>query len=119
MKVKVSVTQEILYNSRHCPVGKNSTLTNCAIACAVREIFPLAKVQRFTIEVFGVDHQDEIRLPDLATQFIGSFDDAPPEVRVNMIPFSFSIDIPDSVINRIGLDEVNEILSKSLTLERV
>jgi hypothetical protein len=41
------------------------------------------------------------------------------EYRANMPEFEFEFDIPEEVINYIGIEQVNQILSKSETLEHV
>lgn len=126
MKIKINVTKEILENAKMCPTAMSVASTNCAIALAIRDIFPMAFV---TMSQFYLTHSrtsealtlgdETIQLPRSAAMFIKAFDDASAEERVNMHPFSFEIEVPDSVINRIGLEEVQKILSESKTLEQL
>jgi hypothetical protein len=136
MKVLIKITKEVLEESMYCStncfldeqafIAKEGALFNCAISNAVGQLLPGALTFNNRI-VLCESYDDlecgnylcEIPIPKKADTFILAFDGLDPLSRTNMHPISFEIDIPDSVINRIGLDEVNEILSKSLTLERV
>lgn len=118
----VKVTKEILEESKMCGLDARSNSENCALACAVREIFPGAFV--------GVDHDNDavigglpiagmfIKIPN-GLDFIRSFDNASPKERVAMQPISFEIEVPRKLINKIGIEEVTRILSESKTLELV
>lgn len=94
--------------------------TNCAVALAVRDIFPKAEVMSECIQPFGKSIQ-EIELPEEAVLFISTFDRLKhaPEARLGMPEISFEIDVPMEVIEKIGIDEAKEILKKSETLELV
>ena len=119
MIIKIHVTEKILRESMYCPVGKIKTLSNCAIAIAVREIFPKAKVHHNSIEPFGEEDKDVIWLPIEAVDFISDFDYAKPIERIVMERLAFDVDVPDSIIQRIGIEEVNGVLETSETLEKV
>jgi|SRR6478609_1597954 len=116
MKLQINVTKEILVKSKMC--GFDSVLNapeNCAIALAVRDIFPKAQVSPVTIYTEGVN----ILLPDEAMLFISDFDEANPSEREEMKPFSFEIEIPEAVIERINIDEVREVLTTSPCLKLI
>lgn len=125
----IKVTKEILYESSFCPVlipGQTASdfqakfiRGNCAISNAVREVFPLAETFRNCICPFGLMGVSEIRLPQEASEFISQFDFARPEKRIEMQPISFEIEVPQEVIDKIGIEEVTRILSESKTLELV
>lgn len=137
-KLKINITKEILERSKFCNYipgtdrriswhqhRDNPSLTptiNCAIALAVRDIFPLAQVEEETIEVYTEDNSDFpvlINLPGKAGYFIRNFDINTPEERVSMKPISFEIDVPDQVIESINIDEVKDIISKKDILELI
>lgn len=113
MTIRIHVTKEILRESMYCP--REGLSKNCAIASAVREIFPDAGVGTWGIYLDWC----EISLPDEASDFVKKFDDSTPLERSALTPLSFSVNVPDSAINRIGIQEVESILSNSLTLEKV
>lgn len=112
MKIKIKVTKEILRKSANC-----HEVHNCAIAQAVREIFPGAMVGLETIASPSLGFIDS--LPDEAQEFVLDFDHNTPEKRLLMPELSFQIDVSNEVINKIGIDEVHRILSESKTLELV
>lgn len=98
---------------------KDWTTTNCAIALAVRDIFPKAEVFASEIIPFGMG--PEICLPDIASDFIKEFDNFKndPKARLLMPEISFEIDVPMKVIEKIGIREAYKVLSESRTLELV
>lgn len=119
MKLQIKITKDILKRSMMCSgleVG-----TNCAIALAIRDIFPEAYVSMWYIYEKIQQNIPTIRLPLEATNFIKRFDSlvSKPQKRLNLPEFSFEIDVPEEVINSIGIEEATEIISKSETLEIV
>lgn len=139
MTIRIHVTKDILEKAMYCGINpetgnklKNEISnigSNCGIGVAVRELFPNAWVSNSSIWLFDITPDYNyvmgrpphiyISLPIEAKAFIRRFDFFKPEDRVNMTPVSFNIDVPDEVINRIGIQEVESILSNSLTLEKV
>lgn len=120
MKIRIHVTKEILEKTKACK-GK---IENCAVSEAVREIFPRAYTIILNIYPFPNSLDDlgpeRIHLPWQATEFILSFDRAATdELRAALQPISFEIEVPDSVIEQIGISQVYKILSESKTLEYV
>jgi len=133
MKIKIKVTRDILVKSAHCLKDAGF---NCPISLAVREIFPNAWVTPETIlpnaseelvkqarvSITSIDELYKgktISLPLIASKFIIKFDDSNPTERVLMEPISFDIDVPNEVIEEIGISSVYKILSESKTLELV
>lgn len=122
MKIKIKVTKEILKKSMMCGVRMEpgGITQNCAVALAVREIFPNADVTSFNIwlndELFT-----NIRLPENVKRFVSLFDyyRTNPSARLDMESIDFEIEVPQAVIDRIGIGEVYKILSESKTLELV
>lgn len=137
MKITVRVTKEILHKSAMCGYEPGEHVVyNCAIALAVREIFPYSRACYGTIVVYdniGPINQWHLILNDSANDhktpvggyfikhkaddFIKSFDRATREERINMEEFSFEIDVLSEVIDQIGISQVYKILSESRTLE--
>jgi hypothetical protein len=128
IKLKISVTEYIISKSLLCGKGdSNSINTSCAIALAIRDIFPLARVEERGIfldnesfKKFGSDNIDgDIPLPPEASDFIVEFDNASINERLDMKPISFEIEIPDEVICQINIDEVRPLLQNHPTLELI
>jgi hypothetical protein len=114
VQFKISVTKVILEQSKHC--GSNDNLDaigkNCAIATALKDIFPDVQVSGHHIYPFGINEYEDtgdkkIPLPQIAQHFIKVFDSlaAIPNVRTRLPEFEFEISIPDEVISMINIDE--------------
>lgn len=136
MRLTVKITKDILERSKFCgyddrgikiPNGGGEVGRNCGVALAVRDLLDTAWVNSEKIWVFDVDPtlrlimagkapMKIIQLPHSAQRFIEGFDSLGPEARAKMKPFSFKIEVPDSVIDNIGIEQVYKILSKSKTL---
>lgn len=141
-KLKIRVTKEILDRSKMCNtdinVGMESNQkcegfagANCAIALAVRDIFPNAWVDIFCIIPFAAGNtgldifrsisypkpDNYIRLPQIASDFISRFDKAEPQERVQMPEMEFEVEIPDEVIEQVNISEVATLLANHPTLK--
>jgi hypothetical protein len=137
MILKIKIDQDILAKSAHCPSSGNPQKAmvgqKCAIACAIVNLFgkrswvagtrififpeqPLFD-QHGDLQPENVDY--EIDLPEEAQDFINAFDYADPEERMQMKQLEFNIDVPNELINEIGIKQVSEILSKSRYMEEV
>jgi hypothetical protein len=118
---KISITKDIIDRAKHC--GTENDIyqmgRNCAIALALKDIFPEVYVTNYLIFPFGIDANDEkdvkIPLPTIAQQFIKLFDGfyLTPNLRLLLPQFEFMIDIPDEVINAINIDEIKELIRNS------
>lgn len=131
MKIKIKVTKEILKESMFCSYNSGDEYnnrdgyeTNCAIAKAIIQLLPGAFVDGDNILFYSsyVTYQRKqplvkIELPWSAKIFIEDFDIKTPEKRAEMDPIGFEIDVPEYLIDRIGLSEVHRILKESKTLE--
>lgn len=117
------MTKDILQRSMMCGTSlfnKFEITKSCAIALAVRDIFPKAEVMLDSL--YPTENVSCcISLPPEATYFIYTFDKLKdsPKTRITMPEISFEIDVPDAIIEKIGIDEAKEILKKSDTLELV
>jgi hypothetical protein len=128
MKLRISVTKEILEESKWCGFGsgENEPINkNCAISLAVRDIWPDAIVENAFMVAYpewGInyciaDSKDKIKLPQIARSFICDFDGSEPCERTQIPPISFEVDVADEVINRINIDEIKELLKDHSTLQ--
>jgi hypothetical protein len=119
MTIRIHVTKEILERSKMCGELQETERVSkhCAISLAVIDLFPNA----ITTNWIYIDEHDSlgISMPRHAHEFIVSFDSKTPGERVKMEEISFEIDVPDSVIEKIGITEAQEIIKNSKTLELV
>lgn len=126
MKLRINVTKKILRRSWMCgaDVGEG-----CAIALAVLEIFPYAWTSRTEITVYKgprIFVQDELRdvvgriqMPIEATAFTYAFDNLKGRAleRLTLPELSFDVVVPQSIIDHIGIAEIERILATSSNLE--
>lgn len=122
MKLKIKVTREMLKKSAFCNNERGEAPTNCAIAMAVRDIFPNARVSIMNIHfdsIDGVSIGDYITLPPEVIRFINQFDTAIPSVRSKLPEIEFEILVPNSVIEKINIDEIKPLLENHPTLELI
>lgn len=120
MKLKIKVTNEMLERAKHCGAGYKPVNQNCAIALAVRDIFPNAVVCTTMILPLGgtsTKHDSETVIPNSmeTTQFIAMFDGTPWSERSYLPEYEFTITVPDVVIDHINIDD----LQKCETMELV
>lgn len=105
-KLQIKITKDILERSKMCPMD-STVSSNCAVALAVRDIFPEASItSRYITPFLGAS----IRLPEKASNFIYEFDmlSYSPEQRLKLPEMEFEIDIPDSIINQIDISNIYE-----------
>lgn len=124
MIVKIKVTKDVLERSKECGIHKRYKGDSCGIAVAIIDLFPSAQIGNSAAFLLsdGPNMQDErskVYLPISAIHFIYWFDQSNPEQRVLMQPFSFEIEVPEYVIEKIGIGEMYRVLSESKTLELV
>jgi hypothetical protein len=125
MKILIKVTKQVLEASKMCGVeDRMHFTTHCAIAFAVREVFPDAEVcsnYQAEIKCRHVIGTPLFKIPlcEKATDFIYTFDSCTPEERAKLNPIEFTIDVPHEVIESIGIGQVYKVLSESKTLEHV
>lgn len=123
MKLRIKITKKVLEVTKMCDIGEwklldsenTSPESNCAITYACRKLFPECNTTR---DFIVLRDKNRIPLPETARDFIEVFDSSNPNQRVNLDPFEFEVDIPDKIIDSIGIGEVNRILSESITLEK-
>ncbi len=117
MELEVYITEDVLLKSARCP--RDSRATECAIAIAIRDIFPDSIVGTHSIIFEESDCCKMIAtaaLPEKAIRFIRDFDAASPVERAQMRPFKFKFEIPPVVIKTIDISEVTETVKKSPVL---
>jgi len=120
MKIKITVTKDVLRRSMWCGTIRaiGATGENCAIALAIRDIFPDAHVGYHAIRPNGLsDNFGIMHISDDTTFFIQTFDSllSKPEKRILLPEYSFEIDLPDELVAFINIDDIH----KSKTLEVV
>jgi hypothetical protein len=124
MTIQINITKDVLKKSMYCGTSKCVGLVryNCAFSVALRDIFPFAGVgsEYITLDCSGITTKEWVFNTPEVTKFIEYFDSLveTPEKRLEIKEQSFEIDIPDSVIEKIGLSEVEMILSESKTLQK-
>lgn len=108
-KLKIKITKQILEKSKYCGTDGHqwdAMSSGCAIALALRDVFPDALVRTENIIIYKGDFDSLVSLPAKAKFFIVRFDRSTPEQRVLMPEFEFEIDIPDEVIEKINIDDL-------------
>lgn len=117
--LEIKVTKEILERSKYCGVFDNKRASNCAIALAVRDIFPTACVGLF--EIFEKENNPKgfARLPQKACDFISIFDFASVEERPYLPELTFEIEIPDDIIQSIDISEITKTLTNHPNLKLI
>lgn len=127
VQFKIKVTKEILESSKECGAHNDVEKigNNCAIAIAVKDIFPNVFVTAHHIYPFGIDESNEyihlrIELPKIALDFIKLFDSLRSihKARLSLPEFEFEISIPDEIISLINIDEVENILERKSFFSR-
>ena len=121
---KISVTKDIIDRAKNCGTENDMYQMgrNCAIALALKDIFPDVYVTNYLIFPFGIGVNDEkdvkIPLPVIAQQFIKLFDGfyLTPNLRLLLPEFEFVIDIPAEVINTINIDEIMIYIYKNIIM---
>ena len=117
---KITISKDVLKQSQYCGTDKmcGPVENNCAIALAVRDLFPLAYVNADHIYPFGFEKENKeqlkIALPEVAKQFIKLFDGFVLTTRLRLLlpEFDFMIEIPDEVVERINIDEIRKLVEK-------
>lgn len=116
-KLQINVTKEVLEASKGCSSSAGIAITNCAISLAIRDVFPKASVWASHINPkLKEGRYDVIKLPQEARDFICEFDRLGSEGRAAMNPISFEIEIPDTVLEQINIDELKPLLENHPTL---
>ncbi len=119
VRFKIKITKKILERSKECGTHNDiETIgNNCAIALALKEIFPDVFVTAHHIYPFGLNESKpcsdrRIALPKIALDFINVFDAlcGIHHVRLLLPEFEFEISIPDEIISLIDIEEVTNIL---------
>ena len=114
----IRITKEIIEHCKNCGTGNNKRETgnNCAVAYALKDIFPDVYVTNYHIFPFGMDAEKgedmKIEMPVIAQQFVKLFDgfSLMPNLRPLLPEFEFSIDIPGEIIDQINIDELMELI---------
>lgn len=124
MKVRVNITPDVLERSKMCGLDGKRIIESCMLQVAFSDLFPECVVLVSSVNLLGraslgKPSGDEVILPEIAISNRRRFDSLQPHLRVLMTPFSFEIEVPEYVIERIGLSQIYKVLSESSTLEMV
>jgi hypothetical protein len=115
----IAITKDILKAAKYCGFENDEETIgrNCAIAFAMKHIFPDIYVTGYDIFPFGAGYDNSIKhirlpLPLVAQHFVRLFDGfrLTPALRLLLPEFEFNIDIPDEVIALINIDEIRKII---------
>ncbi len=130
MKLLIKITKDVLKESMFCKnIGTSeSTMVgqNCAIGKAIFNLFGNKTwVSNNNIHYYknGVnfDYSSDYTsiLPQEARDFIEAFDKLTPEGRLTLPELRFVIDVPNEVIDWIGIPQVYKVLSESKSMNLV
>lgn len=119
--LRIKVTKEILRKTMWCgTVDMPGTINeNCAVAMAVRDIFPRALVWGNIVAPFGEPYVDSIKLPEKVTKFIDTFDTTIHKNRHDLPELEFDLEIPNEIIAKINIDEIKPLLVNHPTLKLI
>lgn len=93
---------------------------NCAIALAIKDIFPDSWVGAAGIDIdYNGIFNKVIDLPEEVIHFIKEFDKNSPEQRIDMTSISFDIEIPNNVVETINIEDIKPLLINHPTLQLV
>ncbi len=121
-KLSIKVTKEILERSKMCgTVTQQNIVGNCAIALAMRDIFPKAHVYGGgDVSFLGAStypERKDAQLPVKAHVFMNKFDSTAVNERPLMPEIEFEIEVPDDVIEKINIEEIKPLLINHPTLK--
>ncbi|HEU5053350.1 MAG TPA: hypothetical protein VFT78_09565 [Hanamia sp.] len=120
--IAINITKEILRKSKECGTRNDIEKigNNCAIAVALKDVFPNVFVTPHHIYPFGIIENEEfslfrISLPVIAHNFIKVFDALRciPNARLCLPEFEFEVFLPDELIAQINIDEVKDMLRQN------
>ncbi|HLK30890.1 MAG TPA: hypothetical protein VKT28_20100 [Puia sp.] len=107
---KIQVTKEIIAQCKEVGVLGNADIigNECPIAVAVKHIFPDVHVTNFYLFPFGMNTENKILLSPIAQNFVNLFDSLSmiPRTRLLIPAFEFEIEMPDSVLEQIKIEDL-------------
>ena len=123
VEFKIRITKEVIEHCKYCGAENNEheLNRNCAVAIALKDIFPDVYVTNYYIFPFGIDTEErgniKITMPLIAQQFIKLFDGfcLTPNLRLLLPEFEFVINIPDEAIDHINIAEIKDFVNESKT----
>lgn len=122
-KLQISITKEILKRSMYCGVYSdtiNKESYSCAIALAIKDFIPNVQVGTTGVYV-GFGGELISQLPIEARDFIKKFDSFRPVYyeRLSLPEFSFEIEIPDTIISKINIEDAFKKLANHENLKLI
>lgn len=106
MKLQITVTRQNIKDAMWCGIKGDALSENCAIALAVRDIFPKANVGFCIISSRTVNGEFALSLPQEATDFVHKFDECTPYDRLHLPELTFEVDLPQGVIDAINIEDL-------------
>lgn len=123
--IRVNVTKKVIGESMYCGNelisqvweaknkinGLDGYMSNCAIAKAIWDIIPNICVLRQEVMFYSKTICLGVAdLPKKAVLFLDKFDRLSPDERLSLEPISFELEIPDTVIDNISIEEITKRL---------
>jgi hypothetical protein len=121
MKLKIKITKSVIDRSLNCGTDGRSISQSCGIAVAIRDLFPKAAI-------WGEDWTSNtslscqfIKSTEDMKDFVIEFDSYLGDVQklYSLVGKEFEIDIPDEIIDEIGISQATQIINTSESLELV
>ena len=120
IKLQVKVTKEILRESMYCNQQYHN---NCAIAIAIKEIFPKSETYGESVFILGSDSEVYpimgLEAKHDGKEFIEKFDKSNPQKRSLMPETIVTLDITDEILEKINLEDMSNMVSKIEHLELI
>lgn len=114
--ILVRVTKEILAETRYCGNTAHTGLLsrNCAIAQALKAIFPQVSVGHNYVYI-QTSRKTMIQLPSNVATFIYEFDRLrfKPEQRLSLTPITFELNVPNELIDEIGITQLKDLINET------
>jgi len=116
IKLRIHITKDILKRSNESGFSSNKS----PIALAVIDVFPNIGIGDKHIYIsLSKEVAFKALLPTIAQEFILVYNGLKYDLRPLLPEFSFEIEIPDEVIQKINIDQITSLLKEHKTLELV
>jgi hypothetical protein len=127
VQFNIRITKDIIEHCKNCGAENDNREIgrNCAVAYALKDIFPNVYVTNYYIFPFGINAKKgediKIAVPLIVQQFIKLFDGfyLMPNLRVLLPEFEFTIIVPEEVIDEINIDELKELIGNRKKNNRI
>lgn len=95
--VTFKITKEIIQESVNRMTMGAVASTNCAVAVAIREVYPHTSVGSTIVSITGDYMFDDVRipLPTSVINYIDNFDRTAMKERINLPELEFTLEVPE------------------------